>query len=144
MILDGGCFTLNNCDYSRQQFGRTSATLVTQASASSYFDLSCTQKKCNFAAWILYLKVWNEILTLNESHILWLQTHSLLLSSAPHTHTHTHRFLWVIFATDSGPVIVSCAAGSEASLSYWPASDSHWAKTQGWWHCCWEHVNFAL
>lgn len=65
---------------------------LSQASASSYFDLSsfssCTQKKCNFAAWILYLKVWNEILTLNESHILWLQTHSLLLSSAPHTHSH--------------------------------------------------------
>lgn len=50
----------------------------------------------------------------------------------------------VIHITDSGPVIVSSTAGSEASLSYWPLSDSHWVKTRGWWHRSWEHVNFAL
>lgn len=122
--------------------GNFGNTCNSQASAFSYsigaFQPSHT-KEMQFCSMNIIPEVWNEILMLNESHILWLRTLS------PPTHTERGQvFLWVILATDSGPVIVSSAAGSEASLSYWPASVSHWAKTQGWWHCRWEHVNFAL
>lgn len=123
--------------------GNFGNTCNSQASAFSYsigaFQPSHT-KEMQFCSVNIIPEVWNEILMLNESHILWLRTPSL----SPTLTESEGRFLWVILATDSGPVIVSSAAGSEASLSYWPASVSHWAKTQGWWHCRWEHVNFAL
>lgn len=145
-------FALNNCDNSRQQ---SCNTCNSQAWTFSYWAGAFQQrhtKEMQFCIMNIIPAVWNEILILNESHILWLRTLSLmpyLCSYGTHTHIHTQsesqsRFLCVILANDSGPVIVSSAAGSEASLNYWPAPVSHWAKTQGWWHCRWEHVNFAL
>lgn len=110
---------------------------------------SGTQKKCNFASWILYLRsemkssCWMKVIFCDCEHYLSCPT----CAATAHIRTQSEsqsRFLWVILANDSGPVIVSSAAGSEASLNYWPAPVSHWAKTQGWWHRRWEHVNFAL
>lgn len=138
--------------------GATLATFVIHGRAPSSYSIWAFQQDAHKRNAILFFssmniipEVWNEILMLNESHILWLPNDiSAALLVQLHTHTRRERgqvfffFLWVILATDSGPVIVSGAAGSEASLSYWPASISHWAKTQGWWHCRWEHVNFAL
>lgn len=110
-----GVFALNNCDYSRHQFGQHFSDSI------GAFQQPRT-KGMQFRTRNIIPEVWNEILP-TESHILWLQTPSLLPHLRSHTHTHTgstRRFLWVILATDLWPVIVSSAAGSEASLSYWP------------------------
>lgn len=130
----------------------TLATLIVPASIFSYSiwafkDLHT--KETQFCCVYIIPEVWNEILIQSESPISWLRTPHISNTSDLHSYAHTLAesetgFLWLILATDSGPVIVSSAAGSEASLGYWSASVSHWAKTQGWWHCRWEHVNFAL
>lgn len=159
MAPDDSCFALNNCDYSRQQFGGNFGNICNSwASAFVLFDLSFSarraQKKCNFIffqhEYYTWGLKWNPHAEWKSYFVIAERYLCCSTCAATHTHTHSQRaragffFLWVILATDSGPVIVSGAAGSEASLSYWPASISHWAKTQGWWHCRWEHVNFAL
>ena len=158
MAPDDNCYALNNWDNSGHQFGQlrqhlglTGERLIFDRSLSAAAHKRNAILQHEYYTWGLK---WNP-------HAEWMSyfcdcEHYLPWPTCAATHTHTtqhtthkHRvragyFLGVILATDSGPVIVSSAAGSEASLSYWLASVSHWAKTQGWWHCRWEHVNFAL
>lgn len=93
-----GVFALNNCDYSRHQFGQHFSDSI------GAFQQPRT-KGMQFRTRNIIPEVWNEILP-TESHILWLQTPSLL----PHlrSHTHTHREHKKVFMSNTCYWFVAC------------------------------------
>lgn len=71
--------------------GNFGNTRNSQASDSIWAFQQPGTKEMQFCSMNIIPEVWNEILMLNESHILWLRALSLLLYLHSYTHTHTHR-----------------------------------------------------